>query len=431
MTSQRVVIVGGGIAGLAAAYFLRRGGAEVTLLESARVGRAASAGNAGWLCPAQAGPLPEPGLVMYGARSLFDRDSALYLAPTYLPRMLPWLTRFAAHCNERDHDRGTDALARLGRRTFELTEALRADGVDFELHRQGLVVVGEQERNVEAFLHGLRPLRSLGYDIPDQLLDGPAVRALEPSVSDRVSAGLLIEQHWHVDPASLMDGLAKRLRELEVEIGEDTQVTGFDLFDGRVRVRTSSASHTADSVVLAAGAWTPRVARSLGLRVPVQPGKGYSFELTLEHPPRRAVLLAEAHVGCSPLQGRVRLAGTMEFSGVNARLDRRRIDSIHRAAARLLPGLRRCRIENPWSGMRPIAPDGLPIIGRSPRHPRIYLATGYSMLGMTLAAPAGEALARLILTGERPAELEPFALGRFARHRLRSTRVPAAAGSHA
>jgi D-amino-acid dehydrogenase len=421
--NRGVVVVGGGVAGLTAAYFLRRGGAEVTVLESARVGAAASAGNAGWLCPAQAGPLPEPGVVTDGIRTMLDRNSALYFAPSHLPRMLPWLVRFAAHCNARDHRRGADALGRLGRRTFELTELLLADGVDFELHRQGLLVAAESERAASTFLRGLAPLRALGYHIPDAPLDGPAVRELEPALSDRVAAGLLIEQHWHVHPTTLTRGLARRLREMGVAVEEGTEVVELDGPNGApVRVRTSAGSHEADAVVLAAGAWTPGVARGLGLRVPVQAGKGYSFEIALEEPLRRSVLLREAHVGVSPLNGRVRLAGTMEFSGVNARLDRRRIESIVRGAARLLPGVARGEIENPWSGMRPIAPDGLPIIGRSPRHPNVYLATGYSMLGMTLAAPAGEALARLILTGERPTELDPFGVERFAGRRLRAAR---------
>jgi D-amino-acid dehydrogenase len=426
--NRRVAIVGGGVAGLTAAYFLRRGGAEVILLESAEVGNAASVGNAGWLCPAQAGPLPEPGVVSDGIRSLLDRDSALYFAPSYLPRMLPWLVRFAAHCNVRDHRCGAHALGRLGRRTFELTEMLVADGVDFELHRDGLLVAAEREQAARAFLRGLAPLRALGYRIPDALLDGPAVRALEPALSERVSAGLLIEQHWHVHPTTLMRGLARRLREMGVVVREGSEVIALDGPNGApVRVRTSAGTHEADAVVLAAGAWTPGVARGLGLRIPVQAGKGYSFEIAPEQPLRHAVLLIEPHVGVSPLNGRVRLAGTMEFSGVNARLDRRRIESIVRGAAPLLPSVARGEIENPWTGMRPIAPDGLPIIGRSPRHPNVYLATGYSMLGMTLAAPAGEALARMILSGERPAELDPFTVERFAGHRLRARRTPAPA----
>jgi D-amino-acid dehydrogenase len=412
---MRVAIVGGGVAGLAAAYFLRRGGAEVAVLESNRVGSAASAGNAGWLSPAQAGPLPEPGLAAYGVRSLVQRDSPLYFAPSHLPRMVTWLVRFALHCNARDYRRGAEALARLGRRTFELTELLQRDGVEFEVQRSGGLVAAERREAAEAFLRGLEPLRALGYRIPERVMDGAPVRELEPMLSEDVSAGLLIEEHWHVHPPTLTRALAARLRDMGVAIEEGAEVFGLEGSDGRVRgVRSAAGDFGADAVVLAAGAWTPALARQAGLRVPVEAGKGYSFELRVDRPLARPLLLVEPHVGCTPFGDRLRVAGTMEFSGVNARIDRRRIDGIVRGAARLLPAVGSAAIEHPWGGMRPIAPDGLPIVDRAPRHANLYLATAYSMLGMTLAAPAGEALARLILTGRRPPELEPFGADRFA-----------------
>jgi D-amino-acid dehydrogenase len=205
-----------------------------------------------------------------------------------------------------------------------------------------------------------------------------------------------------------------------VRLEEGAEVSELVGADGRTRsVRSSAGDHPADAVVLAAGAWSPSLARGLGFGLPVRPGKGYSVELVPEILPQRALLLLEPHVGCSPFDGRLRLAGTMEFSGVNARLDRRRIDAIVRGTSSMLRGLERPRLEDIRSGMRPIAPDGLPIIDRAPRHHNVYVATAYSMLGMTLAAPAGEALAELILTGRRPPALEPFRATRFS-HRRRA-----------
>src|SRR5579859_5555620 len=140
---KSVAVVGGGVAGLSAAYFLARDGIEVTVFEGRRVGSGASHGNAGWVCPAQAGPLAEPGLAAHGLRHLASADSPLYFAPRQLPRMVPWLLGFARRCNPRDYRRGVDALARLGRRTFELFETLQGDGVKFELHRRGLLLAAE------------------------------------------------------------------------------------------------------------------------------------------------------------------------------------------------------------------------------------------------------------------------------------------------
>ncbi len=410
-----MVVVGGGIAGLSCAYSLKRSGATVTVLEGNRIGTGASLGNAGWICPAQAGPLPEPGLAAHGIRSLLDPDSALYFAPAQLPRMAGWLARFARRCNERDHRSGLQALAGLGARTFAMLEELEADGVDFEVHRLGLVFAGREGGTVRAFLRNLEPMRELGYDIPREVLDGDAVRDLEPGLSRSVSAGIVIGEHWHVRPESLTRGLAYALRGDGVEIEEGAEVVDFERVGPAVTaVRTVVGRHEADAVVLAAGAWTPRLTRMLGMRLPVEAGKGYSFSVAPSVMPRHALLLAEPHLGCSPMEAELRIAGTMEFSGVNLRIDRRRIDAMVRGARSMLQPFDGDARTDEWVGMRPIAPDGLPVIDRAAPYRNVYLATGYSMLGMTLSGPAGELLAEMIVSGLRPQGLEPFSIARFS-----------------
>jgi len=410
------VVVGGGVAGLCVAYFLRRAGAEVLVIDAGELGSGASSGNAGWICPAQAGPLPEPGLATYGLKSVFRPESALYIEPSQLPRMLPWLIRFARRCNHQDHRRGTEALARLNRRTFELIEALAADGVQFESYRQGMLLAAERRESAVAFLDGLEPLRDLGFALPREVLDGAATREREPMLSTVVKAGVFIEEHIYVRPMTLVDGLGTRLREMGVSIERRTPVTAVTASPRKVAVRTQlGEEHAADAVVVAAGAWTPRLLAPLGIRLPIAAGKGYSFDVPVAPgvTPRSAMMLLDAHVACSPYADRMRLAGTMEFSGLNERLDHRRIAAIGRGAARLLPDIELDRSEHLWTGMRPIAPDGLPVVDRVPGTSNVYLAGGYSMLGMTVAAPAGEALARMMCTGQRPPELAPFRIGRF------------------
>jgi D-amino-acid dehydrogenase len=405
----RVTVVGGGVAGLSVAYFLRQGGAEVTVLERNRVGSGASAGNAGWLCPAQAGPLPEPGLAAHGLRGLMRPDSPLYFAPRYAPRMIPWASRFARHCSARSYRRGVEALGRLGRRTFGLIELLERDGVQFELHRRGLLLAAEDEVPIRSFLAGLEPMRTLGYRIPADVIGDGELHELEPLLSPSLRAGALIEEHWHIDPLTMIRGLAARLREIGVGVEEGVEVLDVDSGDGRgPRLRTNIGELETDTLVLAAGAWTSALTRRLGFHLPLEAGKGYSFELQADEFPRHAVELVDAFVVVTPFSDRLRVAGTMEFSGVNTHLDERRIDAMIRGAARMLPSLRLETIEHRWTGMRPIVPDGLPVVDRVPGHDRVYLATAFSMLGMTLGLPAGEALAGQILSGARPPELEPF-----------------------
>jgi D-amino-acid dehydrogenase len=166
-------------------------------------------------------------------------------------------------------------------------------------------------------------------------------------------------------------------------------------------------------VVVAAGAWLGPLSLVFGAPLPVEAGKGYSFEIRPPQMPRHALLLLDPHVGCSPLGDRLRIAGTMEFSGLDGRLDRRRIDSIVSGAKTMIRGWAEPAQDSLWSGFRPIAPDGLPIIDRHPRLRNVFFAGAYSMLGMTLAAPAAEQLASFVLTGRRPELLTPFGAERF------------------
>ena len=419
---RRVVVAGGGVAGLCIAYYLRRRDVDVVVLESREIASraAASYGNGGWITPAQAGPLPEPGLTVYGLRALLSADSALYFRPSYLPRLVPWLARFWTYCNARDHERGWAALAALGRRVFDLVDEMVADGIAFELHKNGMICATAEPAEARKVLASMEPMRAAGYRLPTELLQGEELHALEPALSDRVQAGFYVEEQWHVRANTFTEGLGRRVRELGAEVREGAGVVGFATVDGRVRAARTSAGEEVegDAFVLAAGAWTTPLARALGLRLPMQPGKGYTFLLQPTVMPRHGILFADIHAGASPLSDRLRISGTMEFSGYDLSLDRRRIDNVFRLASEYLR-LEEPSYENAWAGLRPMVVDGLPILDRVPRFANAYVATGYSMLGMTLSQPAGETMAELIATGERPAVLEPFRVDRFPRTVLR------------
>jgi len=417
-----VLVVGGGVAGLCSAYYLRQTGVDVTVVESNRIGSGASWGNGGWVCPAQAGPLPEPGLTWYGIRSLFDRDSALYFQLSKFPELAPWLLRFWTYCNRRDHEHGVSALAALGRDVFDLVDEMRDDGVEFELHQDGMVVVAREPQTARGELEKLQPMRKFGYELPDDILSASELHELEPALAEGVDGGFEVSQHWHVRPDSFTAGIADALRRMDVEIVEGAEVADFLMDGSRVSgVRTAVGDYSADSFLLAAGAWTPLLSRMLGVRFPMQAGKGYSFSVSPSVMPSHSILLADVHVGCTPLGGRMRIGGTMEFSGLNVRLDHKRIDDIAVAARKAFQPWSTPEIDDVWAGMRPITPDGLPVLDRASVR-NVYIATGYAMQGVTLAAPAGRAMAEFIVTDSKPALLDPFGIERLQGIRRRRTR---------
>ena len=413
MSGPRVVVIGGGIAGLCVAYYLAQRDAEVVVIEAKEVGSGASFANGGWITPAQAGPLPEPGLTIYGLRALMSADSALYFKPSYLPTLAPWLARFWTYCNQRDFERGTDALAALGGRAFDLVDGMVADGVEFELYKLGMLCATANEREARDVLERLEPMRRLGFEIPNDLVVGDELHALEPALSERVKAGFAIAEHWHVRSSTMTEGLARSLRAKGVTIVESAPVRAFDLVPGRVRaVRTDAGEWQGDAFVLAAGSWTTKLAHLLDLTLPMQPGKGYTFMIRPKVMPRHGILFADIHAGATPFGDRVRIGGTMEFSGFDRSVDTRRISTIFKLARDYIE-LEQPDYEEPWAGLRPMVADGLPILDRAGPYRNAYLATGYSMLGMTVGPPAGQAMAEMVLTGERPAIFEPFRLDRF------------------
>jgi len=216
-----------------------------------------------------------------------------------------------------------------------------------------------------------------------------------------------------VRPQTMTAGIARRLAQLGVDIRQGARVESFDTVDGKVRaVRSAAGEFAADTFVLAAGSWTAPLARELGVQIPMEPGKGYSCLVKPKRMPRHGILFADIHAGVSPLRDRLKVAGTMEFAGYDLSVDRSRLENVLRLARDYLE-LEDAQYEDAWAGLRPMTADGLPILDWAGPYRNCYLATGYSMLGMTVSQPAGEALAQMIATGERPAQFEPFRCDRF------------------
>ena len=412
---QHVVVIGGGIIGLNAAYALQKRGAKVTIVESHAGSHGASTVNAGWIAPSMSEPVPSPGLVQNSLKWMLHSDSPLYIRPSLDIELLQWIFGFWRHCNERSFTHGVEATVALARNTFSLVDAMTADGIRFEMHQDGVLFVFQSPLKLEHELAALQRLAKYGIDIPKAYW-GKDVRELEPALNDTINGGFWYAGERSVNPLTLTDGLTNWLSERMVDFRLNTKVTGFEYGDGKVTaVNTSTGSIPADAVLIAAGAWTGQLTRLVGVKLPIQGGKGYCLDY--DPPPThvtRPLDFAESRFVCTPMNGKVRLAGTMEFSGINDVIRTERVAAIARGASRALTGWP----EDPSGakidfGLRPMTPDGLPIIGSLPTFRNVAVATGHAMFGLTLAPSTGDAVADLIMTGTLPPVLEPFSPARF------------------
>ncbi len=413
---KKTVIVGAGVIGLLCAYEIRRRGGDVTVIDKGEPGGGCSHANTGWVVPSFSAPLPGPGMVWATLKWMLSADSPLYIRPSAVPSMASWLWEFWRHCNSHDHAAGLAAVLQLNRHTTTLFDGIRADGVDFEMHDSGLLCAFTTRVGYERTLASLQAIDAVsGLEIQELL--GTKLMVKEPALADDVVGGIFIAGERHVRPETLNAGLVDWLTRSGVEIKTGVEMLGVTREGLAVNGIETTAGHiAADVLLLATGAWSGRLATELGFRLPMQAGKGYT--ITVESPSvklRGPVYFPEKKIVTSPFEGALRIGGTMELSGVNADQDPRRLAAIRRSAEAFLPGCFEGDGETEWMGMRPMTPDGLPVIGRAPNFDNVYLATGHAMLGVTLGPVTASAAADLVLSGHTGIPVAAFDPARFVK----------------
>ena len=398
---SEILILGGGVIGLSCALFLLRAGRGVTVLDKGVVGHGSSRGNCGTITPSHL-PLHAPGTVAKALKWMLKRDAPFYVKPTLDPELLGWMLNFARRCNPRDFHHTARVKSELLLRSRERLGALiRDEQLDCEFADSGTLYVWREAQALAAAHRDYLLLRELG--VPVELLDGAALRAKEPALKDGLAGG-----HWHSGDARLRPDryvaeLARAVRAAGGGIVEHSAVQGFRSEGGRiVAVGTARGEIAADEVLLALGAWSPQIGRQLGLRLPIQPGKGYSITYALpRQAPRIPLVLQERSVCVTAWGSGYRLGSTMEFSGYDSTLNPRRLQALKRGAAEYLEEPEGPSIEEQWYGWRPMTYDDLPIIGRAPGFSNLTLATGHGMLGVSLSAITAQMVTEL-LTGRTP-----------------------------
>jgi len=408
-----VLILGGGVIGLSCALLLLRSGRDVIVLEKGKVGSGCSHGNCGTITPSHL-PLHAPGTVAKAVKWMLKRDAPFYVKPSFDPQLLVWMLKFAMRCNGRDFRRTAHIkVALLQRSREQLAQLIRQERLRCEFTEGGTLYVWREARALEAGRRDYEMLREIG--VPVELLDGAAIRAKEPALRQGLAGG-----HWHSGDACLRPDryvaeLASAVRAAGGTIREQCAVTGFGTRAGRITgVLTTQGEAAVEEVVFALGSWSPLIGKQLGLRLPIQPGKGYSITYTR---PRRApaipLALKERSICATSWDSGYRLGSTMEFSGYDSTLNPLRLEALERGAAEYLEEPEGPAVEEQWCGWRPMTYDDLPIIGRAPQFTNLIMATGHGMLGVTLSAITAQ-LVTEVLTGRPPSlDLAPYRPERF------------------
>lgn len=401
-----VLIVGGGVIGLCSAYYAAKQGWQVTLLERGGPDHdSCSLGNAGMVVPSHFIPLAAPGMVALGLKWMWNPESPFYIQPRLNWDLLNWGFKFWRAANRAHVQRSAPLLRDLSLASRGCFQELAAErNNDFGLVQKGLLMLCKTGHALIEEAGTAAQARELG--LPVEMLDAKQTAALDGGVRMDIAGGVYFPKDCHLNPAQFTAGLTAELQRLGARFEWNAEVLGWRLGGaGIAAVRTQRGEFQADQYVLAGGSWSPLAARELGLKLPLQAGKGYS--LTLPRPrqlPSICAIFTEARVAVTPMGSALRFGGTMGIAGLSQEVNSRRVQGIVKAVPKYYPEFREADFAGlqPWCGLRPCSPDGLPYLGRTQRHPNLVVATGHAMMGLSLGPITGRLVAEL-LAGETPA----------------------------
>lgn len=410
-----ILIIGGGPIGLSCAYYLLKTGRNVTILDANEIGKGSGSGNAGHIVPSHIIPLAAPGVVTSALKWMLDPNSSPFgLKIRFDLKYISWLIQFAAACNEANVNRALEPMKNLGFLSADnFAEMIAEEKFDCHYQTTGFLNLYKNQAAFEEGKHEAEFMQK--YGIPVRVYEKNQIADAEPAVRDDVLGGVHFTGDAHLNPAIFLQLLGERVRAMGAEVFENTPVTGFESAGGEVRVvRTSVGEFEAEHVILAAGAWSPIVARDLRLNIPVQPARGYSLTASAIHNmPRQALILGDRRVAVSPFGNLLRVTGRLEVGEFSTTPKLRWIQRLEEFAREYIRLDEKLDIKETWAGLRPVTPDGMPIIGRSPHHSNLTVATGHAMLGLSLGPGTGQVVANLVNGKEAMFDLKSFGMERF------------------
>lgn len=408
--SKHVVIVGGGVIGLCSAFFLHKNGCQVTVIDKSDLTSGTSHLNAGYICPSHFTPLASPGIIRQGLKWMLNSSSPFYIKPRLDASLLRWLWAFKSSCKAELVKKNEPHLRDLCQFSQGLFQELsQHTHLDFHYEKKGLLMLCQTNQALEHELHILRRAQSLGVDAKE--ITSVDLKQMEPNVSVDAIGGVYFPNDHHATPTSFMSALHHYLISAGVQFFLNENVLDFTIKSNKINsVSTTNRQLNADEFLVASGTWSATLLEKLNIKLLLQPGKGYAFESKRISEISTPTILVEAKTAVTPMLGFTRFAGTMELSGLNNKLNKKRVDAIASAVHRFYPELSFSPDETSKAkfGYRPLSPDGMPYIGRSNAFKNLTIATGHAMIGWTLGPGTGKLVSELILDQKPSVDLTPY-----------------------
>ncbi|HEX5152903.1 MAG TPA: FAD-dependent oxidoreductase [Parafilimonas sp.] len=414
---KNVIVIGGGVIGLSSAFYLQRSGYKVTVLDKDGFTDNCSYGNLGYVCPSHFIPLAAPGIVWQGIKWMFNSRSPFYVQPSLNLSLIDWGLKFMRSATKKNVEEAAVPLKDIA--VFsqdEYFEWQKIPGFDLALEHKGVLEIFKTEKVARHAATTVETGKKLGLDV--ELLDAKALQLLEPHTRVNALGAINFKCDAHLYPNKLMASLKNYLQQNSVLL-EHAEATGFEKTNNKItKVITNGSAYESEAVVIATGAWSRAIASMLNTRIPLMPGRGYSF--TLDDPQDKLIhpaILTEGRVAITPFEqgSKMRYGGTMEITGVKTPPRYHRVEGIIDAVKTFFPEFKLAlpAQEKIWYGYRPASADGLPYIGRIKKYSNVVVATGHAMLGLSLGAGTGKIVCQLI-NGEKPGvDLEAFEVERF------------------
>lgn len=416
---MKVVVLGGGVIGVTSAYYLARAGHEVVVLERQdAAGLETSYANAGEISPGYASPWAGPGMPLKALKWLFMQHSPLILRPSLDPSMWCWILRMLRNCTTARYALNKSRMVPIAEYSRDVLRQLRADtGIRYDERSQGTLQLFRLQKQLDGAADDIAVLKQLG--VPYEVLDREGCVAAEPGIAevkDLVVGGLRLPQDETGDCYLFTQRLATMAEQLGVKFHYQTAIKHLEHSGDRIAsVQTSAGAFHGDAFIMALGSFSTSMARPLGIRLPIYPVKGYSITVPVANPalaPVSTVMDESYKIAITRLGDHVRVGGTAELSGFNSKLHAARRATLEMSVRSLFPSAADFTNVSFWTGMRPMTPDGTPIIG--PTHYRnLYLNTGHGTLGWTMACGSGRVISDLISGTQPDIDVSGLGLARY------------------